>query len=52
LGNGINPDGIREGWLVRLGAPIPEPSTWIMLLLAVAAMLTGRRTGASKLNSA
>jgi hypothetical protein len=31
---------------------VPEPDTWMMLMLGTAAMLTGRRPSVSKLNSA
>ena len=36
-GDAINPDGIREPWLVRL-SPVPEPNTSMLLLVAAAGL--------------
>ncbi|HPF40677.1 MAG TPA: PEP-CTERM sorting domain-containing protein [Phycisphaerae bacterium] len=38
-GDGLNPNGLHEGWVVR----IPEPTTATMTLLAGAILLTRRR---------
>ena len=40
-GNGINPDGNEEAWLIRLDQPIgvPEPSSLALALLAAAPLL-------------
>jgi probable HAF family extracellular repeat protein len=40
VGDGINPDGYREAWLVRLDHPVttPEPQTAALISLAAAAI--------------
>lgn len=44
VGDGTNPNGEREGWLVRIdSAPVPEPSTVAMLMTAVICVLARRR---------
>lgn len=42
-GIGVNPRGAVEGWLVRLDAPIPEPPSGVLAVLAGLLALPARR---------
>jgi uncharacterized membrane protein len=35
VGVGTNPDGNTEAWIAHLGTPVPEPSTWVLGVIAV-----------------
>lgn len=50
VGDGVNPGGIEEGWLARLG-PVPEPSTLVLLVLMAIALvpLRHRRRNSAQL---
>jgi uncharacterized membrane protein len=41
VGNGINPSGHNEGWIVRLSAPAAVPAPGAVLLAGVGAGLVG-----------
>jgi probable HAF family extracellular repeat protein len=45
VGNGVDPDGIQEAWLVRLDRPLtaPEPSTSALLLIIAMSLFTACR---------
>ncbi len=45
VGNGINPNGEEQGWILRLDSPIPEPSSLAILLVGIlsASLYVGRR---------
>ena len=43
VGNGVNPDGVREGWLVRL-ATVPEPRGMSVFAIGVLFQLWRRRS--------
>ena len=43
IGNGVNPNGVREGWIAQIDlSAIPEPTTVVLLAVACCCMLLGR----------
>ncbi len=37
IGYGINPQGVQEGWIAYLGSPIPEPTSFVLAAISLAA---------------
>ncbi|WP_428387645.1 PEP-CTERM sorting domain-containing protein [Mucisphaera sp.] len=45
-GTGVNPSGQMEGWIARLGEPVPTPSTGVWIAMGVWRLLSCRRDSA------